>query len=124
MQLYVTAWDFYLDSVGYFARAHYQIACSSPDESSDCARLHADEPVWENGVVITDQNALFSIAAYAQDTGAAYLTVGSFFVGMAGVILAASVIVSGQQKTRRELRDAREKQAERSTQPAEGDTGP
>ena len=108
---YVKALDFYMGSVEYLAWAQYQIACSSPDESSDCARLHADEPVWENGVAITDQDVLFSMAAYTQDMGAAFLTIGSFFVGMVGVILAASVIVHGQQKTRREVQEVRDAQA-------------
>lgn len=103
---YVTAWDFYQGSVEYLTWAQYQIACSSPDESSDCARLYADEPVWENDVVITDQDTLFTMAAFFLDTGATFLTLGSFFIGMAGVILAASIIVHGQAKTRQEVHDA------------------
>lgn len=101
-RFFIRAWDFYEGAAEHFVWARYQLVCSSPDESPDCAGLADAEPAWDNDVVLTDPEVLHTIASYFQDFAVAFFTLGSFFVGMSGVILGASAIVIGQARTRPE----------------------
>lgn len=92
----------------YFERAAFNAECSSPDESVGCADLYAGEPRWPSGVEKTDNEVLLAYASYQLDVGSGLLSIASLFIGIAGVLLAASAIVRGQAKTRQDVHDALE----------------
>lgn len=100
--------DVFGEAEHYFDRAAFNTECSSPEESTGCAQLYADEPRWPYGVEISDNEVVLAYASYLVDVGSNLLSIASLFIGISGVLLAASVIVHGQARARQDAQKAQE----------------